>query len=90
MKDGGDGGNGGGRMPSQSEQQSILSQCAGLHSSIMPLNSSLGGPLAKNSDRGTSLPFVFLVGNHSSGKSSFVNYVVGRKIQTAGVAPTSS
>ncbi|KAL9185474.1 hypothetical protein ACHAXT_003251 [Thalassiosira profunda] len=86
-KDGGDGGNGG-RVPSQSEQQSILSQCADLHSSIMPLNSSLGGPLAKNSDRGTSLPFVFLVGNHSSGKSSFVNYVVGRKIQTAGVAPT--
>jgi hypothetical protein len=29
-----------------------------------------------------------LVGNHSSGKSSFINYVLGRKIQTAGVAPT--
>jgi hypothetical protein len=28
------------------------------------------------------------VGNHSSGKSSFINYVLGRKIQTAGVAPT--
>jgi GTPase SAR1 family protein len=34
------------------------------------------------------LPFVLLVGNHSSGKSSFINYVLGRKIQTAGVAPT--
>jgi len=54
----------------------------------MPLNSQLRGPLAKNSDRGTSLPFVFLVGNHSSGKSSFVNYVLGRPVQTAGVAPT--
>merc|ERR1712238_449419 len=32
--------------------------------------------------------FVLLVGNHSSGKSSFINYVLGRKIQTAGVAPT--
>lgn len=54
----------------------------------MPLNSKLVGPLAKNSDRGTSLPFVFLVGNHSSGKSSFINYVLGRDVQTAGVAPT--
>ena len=34
------------------------------------------------------LPFVFLLGNHSSGKSSFINYVCQRKIQTAGVAPT--
>jgi GTPase SAR1 family protein len=54
----------------------------------MPLNTTLRGPLAKNSDRGTSLPFVFLVGNHSSGKSSFINYVLGRSVQTAGVAPT--
>ena len=28
------------------------------------------------------------MGNHSSGKSSFINYVMGRKVQTAGVAPT--
>jgi GTPase Era involved in 16S rRNA processing len=34
------------------------------------------------------LPFVFLLGNHSSGKSSFVNYICQRKVQTAGVAPT--
>jgi hypothetical protein len=31
---------------------------------------------------------VLCVGNHSSGKSSFINYVLGRSIQTAGVAPT--
>jgi len=74
--------------PSSNIQQSILAQCSSLHSSIMPLNSQLSGPLAKNSDRGTSLPFVFLVGNHSSGKSSFINYVLGRSVQTAGVAPT--
>ena len=48
----------------------------------------LRGPLAPHSDRGTALPFVFLVGNHSSGKSSFINYVLGRQVQTAGVAPT--
>lgn len=69
-------------------QTEVIEKCTALHSSIMPLNEKLRGPLAKNSDKGTSLPFVFLVGNHSSGKSSFINYVLGRKVQTAGVAPT--
>jgi GTP-binding protein EngB required for normal cell division len=54
----------------------------------MPLNEKLRGPLAKNSDQNTALPLVFLVGNHSSGKSSFVNFIMGRNVQTAGVAPT--
>lgn len=44
--------------------------------------------MAPQSDRGTALPFVLLLGNHSSGKSSFINYVLGRKVQTTGVAPT--
>ena len=34
------------------------------------------------------LPFVFLLGNHSSGKSSFINHVLKRNVQIAGVAPT--
>jgi GTPase Era involved in 16S rRNA processing len=54
----------------------------------MPLNERIRGPLAKNSNQGTALPMVFLVGNHSSGKSSFVNYILGRPVQVAGVAPT--
>ena len=41
-----------------------------------------------HSDQGTALPSVLLVGNHSSGKSSFINYVLQRQVQTAGVAPT--
>lgn len=69
-------------------QRQVMDECAALHSSIMPLNEKLRGPLAKNSDKGTSLPFVFLVGNHSSGKSSFINFIMGREVQTAGVAPT--
>ena len=73
---------------SSSLQTQIMDKCSQLHASIMPLNTTLHGPLAKNSDKGTSLPFVFLVGNHSSGKSSFINYVLGRNVQTAGVAPT--
>ena len=48
----------------------------------------LRGPLAPQSDQGIALPFVLLLGNHSSGKSSFLNYVIGRSVQTTGVAPT--
>ena len=69
-------------------QTQVLDQCERLHSSIMPLNEKIRGPLAKNSNQGTALPFVFLVGNHSSGKSSFINYILGRPVQVAGVAPT--
>ena len=69
-------------------QTQVLDKCAALHASIMPLNEKIRGPHAKNSDKGTALPFVFLVGNHSSGKSSFINYILGRQVQTAGVAPT--
>eukprot|EP00518_Triparma_eleuthera_P009756 CAMPEP_0182469386 /NCGR_PEP_ID=MMETSP1319-20130603/17006_1 /TAXON_ID=172717 /ORGANISM="Bolidomonas pacifica, Strain RCC208" /LENGTH=378 /DNA_ID=CAMNT_0024669689 /DNA_START=1 /DNA_END=1134 /DNA_ORIENTATION=+ len=75
-------------------QSTVLTACADLHSSILPLNDRLRGPLGassaaagKGSDS-TSLPFVLLVGNHSSGKSSFINHVLGRPVQTAGVAPT--
>jgi hypothetical protein len=31
---------------------------------------------------------VLLLGNHSSGKSTFINYVLGDDVQTTGVAPT--
>lgn len=85
-------GSGGGNLtPAEVDakvQKEVLNNCEDLYSSVMPLNEKLRGPLAKHSDRGTSLPFVFLVGNHSSGKSSFINYVMGRAVQTAGVAPT--
>jgi ribosome biogenesis GTPase A len=51
-------------------------------------NSPDGGVEGTLIGNNTLLPFVFLVGNHSSGKSSFINYIMGRKVQTAGVAPT--
>jgi hypothetical protein len=70
------------------EQRSVMKKCQELHASIMPLNERLRGPLDPQSDRGTALPFVFLLGNHSSGKSSFINYLTGRQVQTTGVAPT--
>lgn len=60
-----------------------------LLSNIIILNlQRFKGPLEKSNQKNTILPFVLLVGNHSSGKSSLINYVCERKVQTAGVAPT--
>lgn len=69
-----------------------MEKCDDLHASfIQPLNDKTAGPLEKLQTGGyqsTKMPFVFVLGNHSSGKSSFINYVLGRNIQKAGVAPT--
>ncbi len=73
---------------SQPLTESIIEECLALRFSLQPINDAVSGPLEKTAQRNTILPFVFLLGNHSSGKSSFVNYVCQRKIQTAGVAPT--
>eukprot|EP00512_Aurantiochytrium_limacinum_P012957 CAMPEP_0171580092 /NCGR_PEP_ID=MMETSP0961-20121227/8849_1 /TAXON_ID=87120 /ORGANISM="Aurantiochytrium limacinum, Strain ATCCMYA-1381" /LENGTH=538 /DNA_ID=CAMNT_0012136737 /DNA_START=39 /DNA_END=1655 /DNA_ORIENTATION=- len=54
---------------------------------LAPLNDQFNGPLETNMAR-TPLPFVFLLGNHSSGKSSFINHVLERRVQNTGVAPT--
>ena len=60
---------------------------------LSPLNKKFLGPLPRDANREKNvsrppMPLVFLLGNHSSGKSTFVNYMLGRKIQTTGVAPT--
>lgn len=56
---------------------------------IAPLNERILGPLERRPfTEGVPLPVVLLLGNHSSGKSSFINYVLGREVQTTGVAPT--
>eukprot|EP00980_Cylindrotheca_fusiformis_P011083 scaffold2551_cov113-Cylindrotheca_fusiformis.AAC.22 len=73
----------------RSESQQVLERCSRLYDSLTGLNDKLGGvAISSPTDRGTKLPYVLLVGNHSSGKSSFINYVLKRDIQTAGVAPT--
>jgi tRNA U34 5-carboxymethylaminomethyl modifying GTPase MnmE/TrmE len=70
------------------ETDPIIKQCLNYLADLQPLNDRVSGPLDKSDQKNTSLPFVFLLGNHSSGKSSFINYVLQRKVQTAGVAPT--
>ncbi|CAB9499840.1 EH domain-containing protein 2 [Seminavis robusta] len=93
-------GDGSADKKNESQEAQVLKNCGELYMSLMPLNEKLRGPLEQQqltADGGvegtlignnTLLPFVFLVGNHSSGKSSFINYVMGRNVQTAGVAPT--
>lgn len=68
--------------------ESLIDECLQHRAELQPINDRIRGPLDKNSTKNTAMPFVLLLGNHSSGKSSFVNYVCGRKVQTAGVAPT--
>jgi Dynamin family len=76
--------------PSDTLQDSaaVITKCQSLRDSIQVINDRYKGPLHKGTTQNTILPFVFLLGNHSSGKSSFVNYVFQRKIQSSGVAPT--
>lgn len=42
-----------------------------------PASAEVGGP-----------PMVLLVGNHSSGKSTFINHLLGEEVQSTGLAPT--
>lgn len=55
---------------------------------IKPLNIKVYGPLEKQIDEFNPLPQVLILGNHSSGKSTFINYLCGKNIQATGVAPT--
>jgi len=57
------------------DQSGIIAECQRLRISIQQLNDRVRGPLSKSSQKNTALPFVFLLGNHSSGKSSFINYM---------------
>ncbi|HBE67700.1 MAG TPA: hypothetical protein DDW52_06075 [Planctomycetaceae bacterium] len=53
---------------------------------LRPVADKFGFPLGKQ--RGAiGTPTVLCLGNHSSGKSTFVNYLAGNKIQDTGVAP---
>jgi GTPase SAR1 family protein len=55
---------------------------------LKPVAEKFGFPLSKRTGGASSLPIVLCLGNHSSGKSSFINHLVGASIQATGVAPT--
>ncbi len=72
--------------PGTSNGSLVLAECKRLHHLIQPISDRYHGPLIASQN--TLFPFVLLLGNHSSGKSSFINYLLNRKVQTTGVAPT--
>lgn len=80
--------NGSGRISDSLAQRVTASTEEIIRDVLLPISQETRGPLAANADKRTPLPFVFLLGNHSSGKSSFINYVLKCKVQQTGVAPT--
>ena len=78
-----------GSSPASSTVVKTLEQDADecYQSVLLPINERMMGPLPQ-SEIITSRPMVLLLGNHSSGKSSFVNFLVEAEVQKSGVAPT--
>ena len=55
---------------------------------LQPIADSLAFDLPNRDTEAAGLPTVLLLGNHSSGKSSFINYLVQAEVQKTGLAPT--
>ena len=55
---------------------------------LRPVAERFGFPLGSQSSNAIGIPMVLCLGNHSSGKSTFINHLVGSEVQTTGVAPT--
>ncbi|RYH14845.1 hypothetical protein EON65_32835, partial [archaeon] len=66
----------------------VLQECKRLNELLQPISNRYHGPLNLLKSQNTLFPFVLLLGNHSSGKSSFINFILKRKVQSTGVAPT--
>lgn len=66
----------------------VIEECKRLRKTLIPISDKYHGLMEQISSRNTLFPFVLLLGNHSSGKSSFINHILKRKVQTTGVAPT--
>lgn len=55
---------------------------------IDPVGERFAFPRAPHAGEVGGPPLVLIIGNHSSGKSSFINHVLGAGVQTTGLAPT--
>jgi hypothetical protein len=69
-------------------EHEIIERIIALRQSLVtPIGRSIGMELVDDAVL-RARPLVLLLGNHSSGKSSFINHLLGRDIQRTGVAPT--
>lgn len=68
--------------------KAIIDECERLRQEIQRISDETYGPIDKSSTANTKLPFALILGNHSSGKSTFINYLLENNIQASGVAPT--
>ena len=72
----------GARDPNAALSADLRKEIEKLHAeSIAPLNALVRGPLQEHDEQISPLPFVLVIGNHSSGKSTFINHVLGREVQ---------
>ena len=71
-----------------SSRNPVVEEVKRLRKSLIPISEKYHGVTDQISAKNTLFPFVLLLGNHSSGKSSFINHVLKRKVQMTGVAPT--
>ena len=55
---------------------------------VDPVGERFAFPRAPHAGEIGGPPMVLIIGNHSSGKSSFINHLLGESIQTTGLAPT--
>ncbi len=55
---------------------------------VDPVGERFAFPRAPHAGEIGGPPMVLVIGNHSSGKSSFINHLLGETIQTTGLAPT--
>ncbi len=55
---------------------------------LVPLAARTGFDLARSREEALGRPTLLFLGNHSSGKSSFINYLVQFNLQKTGLAPT--
>jgi len=55
---------------------------------LIPVARRFGFSLPANHLQPNRLPSVLFLGNHSSGKSTFINHMVGAEVQKTGLAPT--
>jgi GTPase SAR1 family protein len=84
------------RLPQWTVDRALMDNLVGLERNIaavyqrilQPIAERLAFDLPAQGANTAGLPTVLFLGNHSSGKSSFINHLIGAELQKTGLAPT--